>query len=103
MKSQKPGCMRCNDGETSTKCVGHAYAHTFNDGCPRSESVIPGLWIACDLAWRVVDLRQEPYALNAHVRICAGGPGLTRVPTATDAPLLSSGSGSKRARGLTPK
>ena len=30
------------------------------------------------------DLRQEPYAVTLHVRICAGGGGMTVVPTATE-------------------
>ena len=58
------------------------YCQTFHAAYPQ-RTPVPGGTLPC-----VTHLRQEPYAEIPHVRICAGGEGLTFVPTATskDAP-----------------
>ena len=41
------------------------------------------------------DLRQEPYAVMPHVRICAGGRRATGVPTSTQSPSGRPGGSSR--------
>src|SRR3989454_5341190 len=47
--------------------------------------------------------RWEPYAGKPHVRICAGGRGVTHVPTATTLDVACAGSRSRQGRSCAPR